>query len=181
MTTTAALKRKTKSKIDLASPVSQIVELENILLLETVARRKPLRGKLPSEISVSMKVQTDVDKKTRVIQVRPHFFLVARFDDASRDELLRIEATFMLQYRVPSFAGIRKGNIDAFGEVNGMYNAWPFWREFVQTTTVRMGLPPLTMPVYRPLATEVSAKKASRTRTPRPKRTRKTRVNSKPK
>ncbi len=170
--------KKTASKIDLATPVSQRVELDNILLMETVARRKPLRGGLPAHISINVNVQTNADKKQGVIQVRPHFVLVARFDDESGDELLRIEAVFLLHYRLPSFEGLRKPNIMAFGEMNGLYNAWPYWREFVQATTVRMGLPALTIPVYRPLATKASRKKDSASRTPRSKRTKRKRVVS---
>lgn len=168
--------KRTASKIDLATPVSQRVELDNIVLMETVARRKSLPGELPAHISINVNVQTDTDKKHAVIQVRPRFALVARFDDEAGDELLRIEAVFLLQYRVPSFEGLRKPNIIAFGEINGLYNAWPYWREFVQATTVRMGLPALTIPVYRLLATKASHKKDSTGRTPRPKRATRKRV-----
>ncbi|MGB2984449.1 MAG: hypothetical protein WBE26_01090 [Phycisphaerae bacterium] len=171
--TTKTSPKKATSKIDLATPVSQRVEMDDIVLLETVAKRKQLRGELPANLALTVNVQTEVDKKQGVIQVRPRFILVARYDDASDDELLRIEAMFLLHYRVPSFEGLRKANLDAFGEVNGLYNAWPYWREFVQATTVRMGLPPLTMPIYRPLATEKSSKKVSSSSTPRRKRAKK--------
>jgi len=163
--TTSSSKRKTASKIVLATPVSQRVVLDDILLVETVARRKPLRGELPAHVSISVNVKTSADKKQSLIQVRPHFVLVARFDDESGDELLRIEAVFLLQYRVPSFDGLRKPNITAFGEMNGLYNAWPYWREFAQATTVRMGLPALTIPVYRVVASQASRKKKSASRT----------------
>ena len=159
--TTSALKKKATSKIDLAAPVSQRVELDNIQLVETVARRKPLRGKLPAKVSLSVSVQTDADKKQGAIHVRPRFILVAPFDDAPNDGLLRIEALFLLQYRLPSFEGLRKANIDAFGEMNGLYNGWPFWREFVQAMSSRMGFPALTIPVRRPGSAEVSGKKDS--------------------
>jgi len=36
-----------------------------------------------------------------------------------------------------------------FAETNGLYNAWPYWREFVQNTAARMSLPGLTVPVLR--------------------------------
>ena len=176
--TTGGARKKAAPKIDLAAPVSQRVELESLLLLETIARRQLLRGKLPAHISVNVNVKIDANKKEGVIQVRPHFVLVARFDDESGDELLRIEAVFLLHYRVPSFEGLRKPNIMAFGEMNGLFNAWPYWREFVQATTVRMGFPALTIPVYRPLASKASRKKDSASRTPRPKRTKRKRVAS---
>ena len=64
--TTSSSKKNTASKIDLATPVSQRVELDKVLLLETVARRKPLRGELPAHISMNVNVQTDADKKQEI-------------------------------------------------------------------------------------------------------------------
>ena len=57
-------------------------------------------------------VQTNADKKEGVIHVLPHFVLVVPFDDEPQDELLRIEAVFQLRYRIPSFEGFRKPNIE---------------------------------------------------------------------
>jgi len=37
----------------------------------------------------------------------------------------------------------------AFARTNGIYNAWPYWREFVQNMIARMNLPPLVIPVFR--------------------------------
>ena len=161
-TSTRTPKRKAASKIDLAAPVSMRVELENILLEETVARRKPLQGELRARILTTVQVLTELDKERCVIQVRPHFVLVASLDAVAGDELLRIEATFLLQYRVSSIKGLRKPNIIAFGEMNGLYNAWPYWREFVHAMTVRMGFPALTIPVFRPDSTAVPRRRASR-------------------
>jgi len=35
--------------------------------------------------------------------------------------------------------------IDSFAKINGIYHAWPYWREFVQSSTARAGLPGLTL------------------------------------
>lgn len=37
----------------------------------------------------------------------------------------------------------------AFAQINGVFNAWPYIRETVQSLTTRMGLPPLTLAVFR--------------------------------
>ena len=112
-------------------------------------------------MSLSVNVKTDVDKERGIVQVRPRFELVARYDETAAGELMRIVAMFMLQYRLSSFEGLTKANFNAFGEMNGLYNAWPYWREFVQATTVRMGLPPFTIPVYRPVKKAKPARAAS--------------------
>lgn len=149
--TSATSRRTVRSKVDLAAPVSERVEVMEILLAESMTKRGAVRDRLPAKLAMSVNVETQVDKEEKVVSVRPRFVVSAKYEEADDEELVRIEAQFVLRYRVPSFESLKKANIDAFGELNGLYNAWPYWREFVQSTTVRMGLPPLTVPVYRPL------------------------------
>ena len=149
--TSTTSRRTARSKMDLAAPVSERVEVIEILIAESMAKRGAVRDRLPAKLAMSVNVETQVDKDEKVVCVRPRFVLSAKYEEAGGEELLRIEAQFVLRYRVPSFEGLKKANITAFGELNGLYNAWPYWREFVQSTTVRMGLPSLTIPVYRPL------------------------------
>ncbi len=149
--TSTTSRRTARSKMDLAAPVSKRVEVMEILLAESMTKRGAVRDRRPAKLAMGVNVETQVDKDEKVVCVRPRFVLSAKYDEADNEELLRIEAQFVLRYRVPSFEGLKKANIVAFGELNGLYNAWPYWREFVQSTTVRMGLPPLTIPVYRPL------------------------------
>lgn len=59
-------------------------------------------------------------------------------------------ATFELRYSVPEELGeITKEELTAFAEVNAVFNAWPYWREYIQSTFVRMNLPPVVLPVFR--------------------------------
>ena len=62
---------------------------------------------------------------------------------------MRIEARFAITYAIGNHDDLTEDNYEAFGQRNGVYNVWPYWREFVQSTTVRMGLPALTLPVYK--------------------------------
>lgn len=171
--TSGALTKKAGAKFDLAASVSQRVELDSILLVETVARRKPLPGEYSANVTVGVNVGVQADRKQGVIQVRPRFVLVARFEETGDDEFLRIEATFLLQYRLPSFKGLRKANITAFGATSGVHDAWPYWREYVQATTVRMGCPALTIPLYKPLSSKPSRLSVSSRPSTGPKRARK--------
>lgn len=149
----SAKKRRPRSamRVDLAAPVSERVEVLEILLAESAAKRGSIRDHLPAMLTMNVTVETEVDKKQKVVCVRPRFGVSAKYDDTNEEELLQIEAQFVLRYRLPNLGGLSKANFTAFGELNGLYNAWPYWREFVQSTTVRMGLPPLTVPVYRPM------------------------------
>ena len=71
----------------------------------------------------------------------------AKAAEGSDSLAFQLEAEFLLNYKVNSFEGITDEQLDAFGKMNGIYNAWPYWREYIQSTTVRMGLPALTLPV----------------------------------
>ena len=150
----------TPTGMDLAAPVSERVEVMEILLAESMAKRGAIRDRLPSKLTMSVNVETEARKDEKMVCVRPRFIVSAKHDEVDDEEFMRIEAQFLLRYRVPSFEGLKKANIEAFGELNGLYNAWPYWREFVQSMTVRMGLPPLTIPVYRPLKAPSRSAKA---------------------
>ncbi|MEO8724496.1 MAG: hypothetical protein ABI383_00095 [Acidobacteriaceae bacterium] len=68
---------------------------------------------------------------------------------ASKKPALVIKAVFNLRYSLPDEVEIDQDEIDAFASTNSMLNSWPYWREIVQNTVARMGLPPLVLPLYR--------------------------------
>lgn len=167
--TSTTSRKIARSKLDLAAPVSERVEVREILLAGSMTKRGPTRDGLIANLAMGVNVATEVDKEKKVICVQLHFTLRAKYDEPKEEELLRIEAAFVLRYQVPSLKGLGRPSITAFGELNGVYNAWPYWREFVQNTTVRMGLPALTVPVYRPIAAKAPGKKKTTKRNSRPK------------
>lgn len=62
---------------------------------------------------------------------------------------LQITCSFELTYSLPKNLAASEGEIDAFCQTNAMLNSWPYWREFVQSTVVRMNMPPLVLPLFR--------------------------------
>ncbi len=62
-----------------------------------------------------------------------------------------IAAAYRAAYRVTSIRPpLTEEEIDEFAQFNVPYTVWPYWRELVQSLTVRMGLPPLTLPLLKP-------------------------------
>lgn len=57
-----------------------------------------------------------------------------------------INADYFLPATMPEEA---KADFGAFSETNAMIHVWPYFRELVQSTTWRMGLPPFPMPLFR--------------------------------
>jgi len=63
------------------------------------------------------------------------------------DDHVSISAQFELRYTYPAEGDYEEEDLLVFGRINGVYNSWPYWREYAQSSTVRLGLPSLTMPL----------------------------------
>jgi hypothetical protein len=142
--------QRSKELAEKASAVADRVQILEIRLLESRTEQRGFDEDPPSRIVTKIHVETNADVENNRIEVVPHFFLMVKRQNASpEDYFVRIEARFAISYILNSSENLSQENYDAFGERNGVFNVWPYWREFVQSTTVRMGLPPLTVPVFR--------------------------------
>jgi preprotein translocase subunit SecB len=84
------------------------------------------------------------------------FFVLARIrafvvDKESKEKeiIVTVRGEFELLYGLPKGFDVEQEELDAFAETNGVFNAWPYFREFIHNMMTRMGLPPLTIPLYR--------------------------------
>lgn len=82
---------------------------------------------------------------------------------AKSTPLLSVHATFELRYRVPEGFSASQKEFESFTETNAVFNAWPYFREFIQSMTTRMNLPPVVLPLFR-LGEQTSEGRASRTK-----------------
>jgi hypothetical protein len=63
-----------------------------------------------------------------------------------------VDATFMLRYHLivtPPPEDKRDEFFLGFAKVNGVFNSWPYLREFVQSSAARAGIGSVTLPVFR--------------------------------
>jgi preprotein translocase subunit SecB len=81
------------------------------------------------------------------------FFVRANLDLRIASEInpsvASVKIQYELEYRLPDDFKASRADLAAFAKVNGVFNAWPYFREIVQAATLRMGLPPIVLPVYR--------------------------------
>jgi hypothetical protein len=70
-------------------------------------------------------------------------------DQETADPPVAIRVVLQLRYQIPSNLKPADDVLAEFASTNGVFNAWPYWREFIQTTVARMELPPLVLPVFR--------------------------------
>lgn len=69
--------------------------------------------------------------------------------DTTSPPAVAVDARFELDYVLPAEVIASDEELNAFARVNGLFNAWPYFREFVQTSMARMQLPPLVIPLVR--------------------------------
>jgi len=150
--------------------VSDRVQIRDVRLISCGCEQKPAAtaGKKNYDIETSTDVQLNEDQGIIVVLARFHF--EASIEKKSQEPVLTIDALYALTYQVDSFEGLTQEGFEQFANLNGVYNAWPYWREFVQNTIGRMGLPPLTIPVFRIFEPSPKATTAKKTKKKRKKK-----------
>lgn len=138
-------------RVKKASRLISAVQISNIRLVE-VAAKSGIRSAGDVE---EVKLGVEPHAKVQELPKDGVFYVLASFDlqvlaDDKKTPAVTLGATFELRYTVPEDLGeVTKEELTAFAEVNAIFNAWPYWREFIQSMFVRMNLPPVTLPVFR--------------------------------
>ncbi|MXZ73228.1 MAG: hypothetical protein F4Z04_17230 [Acidobacteria bacterium] len=135
--------------VDLSRIVS-VVEIENVRL-----REAHCRAVHPSEIAKTLEVKPWHDAEViksgggESLEIDVAFGLEVADADGEKEFQAEIRGTFELLYRIPADEDFSSEELAAFAQINAVFNAWPYWREFVQTSLARMDMPVLTVPVFR--------------------------------
>jgi hypothetical protein len=70
-------------------------------------------------------------------------------DDKKPEPVVLVECAYEVDYILREGFAITSEHVQAFKDGNVIFNAWPYFREYLQNTLQRMGLPPLTAPFLR--------------------------------
>lgn len=165
-------KKKVKTKVAEGLLVSDRVQLKDVRLISSKCDQIPeaTLGKKAYDINYSTEVQ--VDKKNGYVIVTAKFNFEAFSESKMQKPVILMEASFLLAYKIDNFEGLTQQGFEQFANLNGIYNAWPYWREFVQNMIARMGLPTLTIPVFRivePTSKKIVKKKKVKKKTKKTK------------
>ena len=129
--------------------ISDKVEIKDVRIIESSFKQTPNANAGNKSVEIENTTNVEFDAENNFIFVIADFKLRA-FIKNNKDPVRLIRASFLLAYDFKDgFDKYSDEAFKAFAEINGVYNAWPYWREFVQNATVRMGLPSLTIPVWR--------------------------------
>ncbi len=143
-------------EVMLAGKVAQLSEISSVTLTDTKARlhlerlRKPgIHEKIPSiEMRISTKSRgTLISANT--LQATLNLRLLGTSKGKGGQPVLEIACSYVVEYRLAEGYKPTPAEVRAFVSANALFNCWPFWREFVQSTAARMSLPPVTLPFFR--------------------------------
>ena len=122
--------------IDLAVEVSKRVELSDVHLVRCMSELLSFPTEKDNIHEVTGFANANIDAENNTIFIIVHFNLFTA--NEHNVELARVEAEFLLVYKAKSLDGLAESNYDAFADYNGVFNAWPYWREFVNNMTTSM-------------------------------------------
>jgi len=153
-----------------AARAAQKAVLEEIYLVESKTWRKPvvispevlaLQHEYSSErlFPTPKKYKGHDDLYFNLILCK--FGVTACKNKSPNKPVMKIEATFYTSFSIDGtdpdvpdgddieldFEGSYSAFTTHFYKINPIVNAWPYWREFVQNMSTRMGYPALTMPM----------------------------------
>lgn len=173
-----------KSTVTLAASVAKKLSIRQVQLVDCEAKQSLREGKLPRQTKIQIQCSSAYDDEKKTVVVDLDFTLVAHYKDSSPDDTpLQIRAKYQLIYMTKKAEKFTPEQLGGFTQLSATSDVWPYWREFIQSMTTRMGLPPLTVPLFssssvEAVETKPAKKKASRSK---PKSTTRTKAAPKPK
>jgi preprotein translocase subunit SecB len=150
------------------APLIKQVKLVDLRLVGSRTALSVPDTPFPHDVEQIKHLQQKINIETAVGKMgnRDHILCILTFiitvdpeqlPDANQHPTFQVEAAFAVAYSFDSLEGISPEQITEFGQRNALYNVWPYWREFVQSTTTRMGLPPLKIPLLTPAGLKFTA------------------------
>lgn len=135
---------KPPSLMQLSTALSPWTHIRQIRLVESSVKSKIEGQPGAVQLEHTFDATTLVDRDNKALTVRAHLTI-------SAGDVLVVEADFLLDYSVDdqglAIIASSEPMAAAFGKINGIFNTWPYWREYVQSSATRAGLPPLTIPL----------------------------------
>ena len=130
-------------------PLAKQLELIDLRLLDSASTIK-LDTEIQNVTNINHSINISFNKLNEPARIAFQYSLSVFGVSKSQEEVIRISATYGEMFRVKSGETFPNDKLEIFGQIVGLNIIWPFWREFVQTITTRMNIPPLTLPIMRP-------------------------------
>lgn len=149
------------TEVQKAAMVARFVELHEVAMTRLEARLLVPRTTALNATAWDFKYEKTAtfrfDEETKVIAVDLALdgAIVGLLNpkDQKKQRLASMSCSFNLEYSFNAKGGPegqeRHNFFLAFANINGLYNAWPYFREALQSTAARLGFPPVVLRVHR--------------------------------
>lgn len=139
--------KKFKVKPDVYKDFVKKVKLEEIYLRK--ASMEVFHEKVPEKFAILNKISDDV----KMVSGEPDYFQIShlfryKMVDEKNQNVIIAEIKFELLLAYSSGNSINKDIFDVFKILNVPLNSWPYAREFIHNTLMRLGLPPTLLPLH---------------------------------
>jgi hypothetical protein len=122
------------------------LHLEEIFLL-SASVRNDTGGRLSRSVQPIFAADVDMGECTKDGFEATYKFTFRGSETETKKDVIEIAASFLLRYKgtLPSSPDL----LDMFKQTTLFMNAWPYFREYLQSTVVRCGLPSFTLPLAK--------------------------------
>lgn len=137
-----------KIKTDIYNKIIQGVDLRKLYLKEFSGELKPdIMGGVAS-VNIKINKASYTTKPENIVEIVQKWTVLAK-DRKSQTEFLNISVTYCLILH--SKEKFTKEFFEVYQNTSLLLNIGPFVREFINSMTARMNLPPLTLPFFKTL------------------------------
>jgi hypothetical protein len=153
------LKKVAKKRLPSALLPFQLIEL---VLVKSSASREGVKGGVPppGHVTVNTQLHVGVNEEAHALGALFEIAVLARYK-AEEEPALQIYGQFKLGYKfTKSIANVDHTLVTRFMMKIGGVHVWPYWRDLVQTTTLKMGMPALRMPLTFEMDSDAPIEKA---------------------
>lgn len=138
----------------LAARVAGGVELLDVRMVKSSAEHLgfPVSGS-PLSYDLDIQPTAHFDSDSQGLVVSTEFALEmdqeTGEEGSGRRQIANVSFTLVALFETPEGATYEPEELESFGATTGIFCLYPYAREYVQDVTGRLGLPPLTLGVYR--------------------------------
>lgn len=130
------------------SRVANRVKIKDVELIGTHYERVD-DGIQPRALPADVEPNFGINVEWGLIEDKTRLTCVLTFGTVFEDEVepYTIVGRFRLSYSIDDATDLEPSDFDQFAHWNAMFNAWPYWREFVSSIINRGRLPRFIVPV----------------------------------
>ncbi len=156
---------QTKEETELAIAVNHNAQISDMRLARAKVSADSPRNALKAPIAVSMGVkakQAEGPAGQLCVEVSIRLTGSRKEGTSKNRTIVCVECTFEVSYQLrPDFTPTAE-QIKAFKDGNAIFNCWPYCRQYVQDMILRLGYPPLILPLLRVQAKQRESRKLSK-------------------